>query len=196
MLIANAADSTISDDERERRELLLRKVIDGILYTMVRMQTWITRRIVLHDKPPALHFAAIAQAKRLVDEMNAQDRMTFAVLSDLTTFVHIGDAVQVDRKDGGNRLRFIEFKEGAVNKLLTEQLQNSPAKTESLEQIKKDPAINPSHQRQAARMMRQRIRMVQTAEVLETDQGVVGRGQVADFDVNRFHVRSSDCRSR
>jgi hypothetical protein len=25
---------------------------------------------------------------------------------------------------------------------------------------------------------------------------VVGRGQVADFDVNRFHVRSSDCRSR
>ncbi|KAB2907055.1 MAG: hypothetical protein F9K30_24125 [Dechloromonas sp.] len=171
MLIANAADLMVSEDERRRRELLLRKVIDGILYTMVRMQTWITRRIVLHDEAPALNFAAIAQAKKTVDEMNAKDRMTFAALSDLTTFVHIGDAVQVDRKDGGSRLRFIEIKEGAINELLTEQLENYPAKTKSLEQIKKDPAIKPSHQKQAARMMRQRIRMEQTAEVLETDQG-------------------------
>lgn len=171
MLIANAADSTLSDEEKERRELLLRKVIDGILYTMVRMQTWITRRIVLHDEPPALDFAAIAQAKKLVDEMNTQDRMTFAALADLTTFVHIGDAVQVDRKDGGSRLRFIEIKEGAVNELLTEQLQHYPVNTESLAQIKQDPAINPSHQRQAVRMMRQRIRMEQATEVLETDQG-------------------------
>lgn len=171
MLRSNSGDTLIDEDERERRELVLRKVIDGILFTMVGAQTWITRRVVLHDAPPKLEFKVIDRTMKTVDELNAKDRLTFAVAADLSTFVHVCDVVQVQPLEHKN-LNFIELKEGRINKLLDEQLEGYAPVPESLEKVKSDPAIRPEHLPQAKRMLRQRIRLEQTIELITTDKGI------------------------
>lgn len=171
LLKANAADSSLSPYERRRRELLLRKVIDGIIFTMLRQQTYVTRRISLHDDPPNLDFRVIDKAKAVVDRLNSEDRLTFAALADLSTFVHICDVVRINRRDGGYGLSFIELKEGRVNEIVSKHLEKYAATPEALDQIKVDQEIAPEHRKQAQRMQKQRIRFSQTAKVLRDDEG-------------------------
>ncbi|MBK9991879.1 MAG: hypothetical protein IPP19_14420 [Verrucomicrobia bacterium] len=171
MLKANAADLSLSGYERRRRELLLRKVIDGIIFMMLRAQTYVTRRISLHDAPPNLDFGVIDRAMVEVKRLNAEDRLTFAALADLSTFVHICDVVRINRRDGGHGLSFIELKEGRVNAIVAKHLEKYAATPEALDQIKVDAEIAPEHRKQAQRMQKQRIRFSQTAKVLRDDEG-------------------------
>jgi hypothetical protein len=172
MLKANASNSSLSSYERRRRELLLRKVVDGIIFTMLRQQTYVTRRISLHDDPPDLDFGVIDKAMVVVDQLNAEDRLTFAALADLSTFVHICDVVRINRRDGGHGLSFIELKEGRVNTIVAKHLEKYAATPESLDKIKIDSEIAPEHRKQAQRMQKQRIRLSQTAKVLRDDEGI------------------------
>lgn len=171
LLVENAKDMSIHADERSRRELLVRKVIDGLLFTMVAMQTWITRRVSLHDTPPALDFAVIERALATAERLNSADRLKFAVVADLSTFVHVCDLVQAAPLESPS-LKFIELKGGRVNEVLTEQLNAYPPVPESLDALKEDPAVAPRHRKQAERMLRQRIRLEQTREIIATDRGV------------------------
>jgi len=171
MLKANAIASSLSAYERRRRELLLRKVIDGIIFTMLRQQTYVTRRISLHDDPPNLDFKVIDKAMAIVDQLNSEDRLTFAALADLSTFVHICDVVRIDRRSGGHGISFIELKEGRVNAIVAKHLEKYAATPEALDEIKVDQEIAPEHRKQAQRMQKQRIRFRQTAEVLRNDVG-------------------------
>ena len=171
MLKENANDVSLTSYERKRRELLLRKVIDGIVFTLLKQKTYVTRRVSLHDEAPNLDFSTIDAVVKVADRLNREDRMTFAALADLTTFVHIGDLIRIDRRRGKDDLSFIEVKEGAVNKIVAQQIEKYAPVPESLDQIKRDVAIDPRHVKQAQRMQRQRIRFQQTAEVLRDDSG-------------------------
>lgn len=171
LLVENARDMSIDTTERRRRELLLRKVIDGILFTMVRMQTWITRRVSLHDTPPALDYAVIGRALAKAEKLNSADRLKFTVVADLSTFVHVCDLVQAVPLERPS-LKFMELKDGKVNEVLTEQLKAYPPVPESLDALRKDSALAPQHRKQAERMLRQRIRLEQAREILATDRGV------------------------
>ncbi len=172
MLKENAMNYSLAAYERRRRELLLRKVIDGIIFTMLKQMTYVTRRISLHDNPPNLDFAVIDKAKFVADRLNREDRLTFCALADLSTFVHICDLVHIDRRAGKDDFSFIELKEGRVNKIIAAQIEQYTPVPESLDQIKHDNEIAPGHRNQAKRMQKQRIRFQQTADVLRDDVGV------------------------
>lgn len=171
MIGQNRVDTTINEAERKRRELILRKVIDGILFTMVAGQTWVTRRVVLHDSPPAIDLKTIAVAQREADRLNAEDRMSFAVLADLSTFVHVCDIVRGFPLEK-HKLHFLELKEGRVNELLEEKLTGYEPVPESLQKLSTDAAIEDRYKPQAKRILKQRIRLNQTIQVLQTDEGV------------------------
>ena len=55
--------------------------------------------------------------------------------------------------------------------MLTEKLSAYPPVPESLDALKKDPTVEPHYRKQAERMLRQRIRLEQTREILATDAG-------------------------
>lgn len=93
------------------------------------------------------------------------------MLNDLSTFVHVCDIVRgfpLER----HKLHFLELKEGRVNELLEKKLMGYEPVPESLQKLAADPAIEDRYKSQAKRVLKQRIRLNQTIQVLQTDEGV------------------------
>jgi hypothetical protein len=107
-----------------------------------------------------------------VDRLNRESRLTFALASDLTTFIHVCDVVRYDVRGSTPRVSLIELKSGQVNELLLDSLKDLEPTLESLQKLRTDPRIDDKHRKQALRMMRQEIRMTEVAKIMSTDRGV------------------------
>ncbi len=161
----------LSTEEKQFRELLLRKVMDGIALTMLQGKTHVMRRLCLHDKAPSLSKTVVQEALNVANKMNRESRQTFTLLADLTTFIHVTDLIRVDFRSFPASVSLIELKSGKVNNLLLAQLENYEPKIESLKALENDPLIDKAYLPQATRMLRQKIRLAQIDEILTTDQG-------------------------
>jgi hypothetical protein len=101
------------------RQLVLRRVLDAILFSIIGHELQILRRMTLDNKThridPDVVEITLAEAGRL----NRESRYRFNLVSDLTTIVQVGDLIQID-KVLGNRAtwRIVELKSGRVNKEL------------------------------------------------------------------------------
>ena len=113
----------LTDDEKLYRELIYRRVVDAIAFTILRTESHVARRLELHDVPPNLDFTTMTAAKREVDRLNDESRLTFALLADLTTFIHVADVLRVDFRSGVPSVHLVELKSGRVNNLLLSQLE-------------------------------------------------------------------------
>lgn len=165
------ADRTLPSNDKYYRSLLLRKVIDSIIYTLLRQELHVMRRLVIHYDPPPINMEDASRVMSIVDRMNAESRMTFAVAADLSTCVHLCDIVRIDHRDGA-RVQLIEVKSGKCNALLSTFLDQFPSTTESLSIVKDCGNIPQGMRKQAQRMMRQRVRLSQAIEVINTDKGI------------------------
>jgi hypothetical protein len=159
------------DDERERSELIVRKIADCIAVQMLQYQTHIMRRFCIHERAPGLDMKAIRAALPEANRLNAESRQTFALLADLTTFIHVADILRLDGRDRG-RLSLIELKSGKVNEVLLSALERYRPEPESVKRIASDPAIQEGHKKQAVRMLNQKIRVHRAEEFFKKDEGI------------------------
>ena len=167
-----AQDTSLSSSEKQFRELLLRKVADGIALTMLQEAVYVARRLCLHNKAPSLSMKVIQEALSDANKLNRESRQTFALLADLTTFINVADLIRVDFRNYPASVSLIELKSGKINKLLLTQLKNYEPDEESLKLIDEDRLIEEKYKPQAKRMLRQKIRLAQVNEVLKTDKGI------------------------
>jgi len=84
-------DPLLSENQKDYRSLLLRKIIDSIVFTILRGQLHVVRRLALHDFPPGVNLEDTGEILSLVNKLNQESRMTFAVSADLTTPTTIFD---------------------------------------------------------------------------------------------------------
>jgi hypothetical protein len=114
----------------------------------------------------------LTEANRLNDE----SLWTFALVSDLTTFIHLGDILRivVDERTRQPSRKFIELKTGKWNEFLAPHLDALPSKRESLATIAGNTSIAAALLPQAERMMRQRIRLDDFDTFVRTGKGTVG----------------------
>jgi hypothetical protein len=103
--------------------------------------------------------------------LNAESRQTFALVSDLTTFVHVADLMRIDLRSRPSSISLIELKSGKVNKMLLERLEAYRSEPEALEEVKHDPRLDPRYLPQALRMLKQRIRLHDVTTTIRTDKG-------------------------
>lgn len=164
-------NTELPPDEKEYRELLLRKIVDGIATTMLQDKAHVARRLALHNEIPGISMPVVKEALSAANKLNSESRQTFALVADLTTFVHVTDLVRVDFRGYQPSVSLIELKSGCVNQVLLEHLEQYAPQEESLQLIQEDPSIEEKHRAQAKRMLRQRIRLAQIDEVLTTDKG-------------------------
>lgn len=162
----------LSPDEKRRRELLLMKVADGIAYTLLGTELHVMRRLTLHYYPQKPDLKIIRNALRVALDMNSESRATFALLADLTTFIHVTDILRIDFRSGERSISLVELKSGKVNELLISALDKYEPTPDALEVLKADPEIAEKHRNQACRMLRQRIRIEQINDLLENDEGI------------------------
>jgi hypothetical protein len=164
------SDSTLDDAEKEFRELTLRKIIDGIAVLLLQNKSHLIRRFILHNGPPATELGIIKEALREASRLNSESRLTFALIADLTTFIHVCDILRMDFREG--RLSLIELKSGRVNQILLSELERYTPDKASLGAVDSDERIDPKHRKQAKRILRQRIRVAQVEHMFSHDEGV------------------------
>ena len=170
LLLGELGDEA-GEEKKLRIELVIRKIADAIAFQMVQTQTHVMRRLCIHSKAPDIDASTLKKALEDANKFNAESRQTFALLADLTTFVHIADILRVDVR-GTPKISFIELKSGKVNDVLLAALESYKPDPAVLEQIAKSPEIKDSHRKQALRMMKQRIRVQQAEEVIVKEEGI------------------------
>jgi hypothetical protein len=70
------SDSLLPVSEKRYRELVLRKIIDGIAWAMLRQEFHIARRMMFHQKPVFTQIEVIMVAIEHAKRLNAESRMT------------------------------------------------------------------------------------------------------------------------
>ncbi len=165
------AAHTRADYERtgralDRAEAAIRRGADAIAWHMVAGQLWILRRLHTGEPRPPLGtsgWEAVAAAAR---EYNERHPGEFALMSDLTSFIDVGDLLA----RGRDSLTVIEVKTGKVNdKILTALRLAREGCDFPLGEVfaaHGDKAV-----RQTERIMKQAKRIVNATNVLNTGRG-------------------------
>ena len=164
------ADKALADEEREHKELALRNIADGIAVLLLQTKSHFIRRFILHDEPQFTPDATLDEAAKAAERLNNESRMTFALVADLTTFIHVCDILRFDVRN--KKLSLIELKTGRVNQMLLGALERYSPEPSSMNLLESDETIDPKHLKQAKRMLRQKIRVQQVEQMFTSDDGI------------------------
>ena len=154
------------------RQLVLRRIIDTIVYTIVAPDDWVMRRLG-DNEIRSIDPVVLARTLEYANSKNQESRRRFAVVSDLTTFVHMGDLFEVSWVPGERKSwQIIELKEGRVNSLLSGILREKSGELaeDDIEKIKQ--MLGADGVKQARRMQRQNESRRQFHRLIATDRGI------------------------
>jgi hypothetical protein len=154
------------------RQIVLRRVADAILSVITRLDTWVLRRLVLDDQIREIDPVVLHKTLDIAKRRNAENRLRFSLIADLTTVAQVGDLIEVSFDSRDPRWKIIELKEGKVNDLLSVLLKENRSPTEEQDLYDEIAAVVGEHTaKQAKRMMRQIKRLEQVEELITTDKG-------------------------
>jgi hypothetical protein len=155
-----------------RKQLVLRRAADAILYHLIAHKNWVLRRVILEERVREIDISVLRRTLEIATEMNRSDRETFNLISDLTTTVHVGDLVQLSFR-GENRLwKLVELKEGKVNELLREELKDKSSIDIETEKSRIAEQFGDKAAAQVTRMLRQRQREEAIEQFRTADAGI------------------------
>ena len=155
------------------RQLILRRILDTILWSLLQRETWIVKRLIVENRIRPPDPKVISKTVKLASEWNKASRYRFYLVSDLTTFCQIGDLVGIDlTQESEKRWTVIELKEGKVNEILSGLIEGKtePLSDEEYDQIKMK--LNSGAAKQAKRMVNQQKRMKEFWNFVTRDKGV------------------------
>jgi len=160
----------LSDDEKFFRELLYRKIIDFIAYSMLEGKIHVARRLILHDAPVKADLSILKRDLKEAEKLNSESRLTFALLADLTTYIHVFDLLRIDHRKRP-KLDFIELKSGKINSMILSELDNFVLDNSLIEKIEHENVFPERYKSQAKRIVKQKLRVENINEVLKKDVG-------------------------
>src|ERR1700682_3450334 len=141
-----------------RRQVTLRRLIDSILFAMIKQENWLFRRFTIDMKIHNIDPAVLDRTVHTAVELNRDDRLKFNLVSDLSTVVQIGDLVEIDvTNKGAGKWRIVELKEGKVNELIAGLIEQQTVIGDAVEKAKE--TLGEKGERQTDRMARQVARM-------------------------------------
>ena len=145
-------------------ELTFRKIIDAIAWQILDRQLYVARRLCRDQRPVPLRKRS--DLKSVIDaatNWQKDDLTRFALISDASTFINVGDLLVTEPLDGYN-LAIMEVKTGDVNQEILELLYSIPnVSGEQLETFLSRRGNKGFDQ--LGRVVRQTMRMTHIAEV-------------------------------
>lgn len=152
----------------EQRLHSLSHIANGIAWQLIGGQIHIARRLHVQEKSSKyLDSSNIEHAVKVADEIN-KNPYDFALISDLTNFIQIGDLLVLHDK----KIGIMELKEGKVNDQITDffdsiEMSGNLISKEEINLKFDDKTIN-----QAKRMLRQKERAFRVTDVINNDEGI------------------------
>jgi len=108
---------------KEWHSLHIRKIIDAIAFTLLGGSTYVVRRLAYQDEVPGVDFRVLDVTIEEAVRINGRSRQTFALVTDLTTCIHVADLLVIDFRGLHPTLSLRELKSGKVNSMLLEHLE-------------------------------------------------------------------------
>lgn len=159
---------TENDNDSHARYFSYTGIADAIGWQLFKNELAYVKRFFMAQKPPTLQEANIESVLLAVEQCHAQHPDSIALISDLTTFIQVGDIYHM-KKDGSTNI--YEVKEGKTNKNILEILAKMPALVDDCD-VPNQFADKPvSFQKQVQRILRQKQRMQSLQETLSNDEG-------------------------
>lgn len=159
-----------------QRQLVLRRLIDSVLFAMLVPDEWVLRHFRLDDQIRSIDPDVLRSTVHLATERNRDERLRFSIVSDLTTAVHIGDLVEIDRSSLTSRSwRVIELKTGKVNEVLSSLIQRKKGNVSDEDKASLRDSLGPKAVKQLNRMLVQQNRQKDFETLVQTDQGISPR---------------------
>jgi hypothetical protein len=153
-----------------RRQYALRRICDALAVIACNRQGWLVRRLALDGNVRRLDHDVILRMLALSSELSAANPYAFYVVSDLTTFVQIGDLIEMIYDRGGEQhVRILEVKEGVINDRLGSLLAAATDLDATLVRIRS--TMGEKAGQQAQRMHRQAQRLTQVGALMSTKRG-------------------------
>jgi hypothetical protein len=171
------------------RQLVLRRVLDAILFSITGHELQVLRRMTLDNKTrridPDVVETTLGEARRL----NRESRYRFNLVCDLTTIVQVGDLVQIDKALGGRTTwRIVELKSGRVNRELKQYLDPGKGTLDDSALKEIERKMGQRAVSQAKRMERQIFRIDQVERMARTDRAIDARtGKEVRTNVRRLY---------
>lgn len=142
-------------------------IADGIAWQLVGGAIHIARRFHIGENSSKfLDSSNISHAKKVADQIN-KSPLDFALISDLTSFVQIGD-ILVKHK---NLIGIMELKEGKINDNIREFFDELKNTNKVVTDDLIDSQFDKATAKQAKRMQRQIVRAERAIEVMNLDSG-------------------------
>lgn len=151
----------------DNRILVLRRLTDSIAFRIFNNQVWLAKRFDIQNKIAAIDIPAIKSNLESANLFNAKSSKDFALISDLTTFIGVGDLIYKTYLGNGKfKWLIVELKVGKINKILGEHIESGG--TETGEFAKK---LDKNTSEQFARMVKQKERRDKVTELVNTNKG-------------------------
>jgi hypothetical protein len=159
-----------------QRQLILRRLIDSILFTMLVPNEWVLRHFRLDNQIRPIDPEVLRKTIIAATERNREERLRFSIVSDLTTAVQIGDLVEIDRSTlTGRSWRVVELKTGKINEILSDLIEQKQGKVSDEDKAMLRNLLGPKAVGQINRMLAQQSKQKSFENLVETDQGVSPR---------------------
>lgn len=172
----NRDDEQISAMEHQvavfqTRQLILRRIIDGIIYLILAPDEWILRRFQIHEQIHRVDPDVLSRTLDIASARNAETRYRFSVVSDLSTSIQVGDLIEIEFPPGApRRWTVVELKGGKTNDLLSGILeQRTQGSANAAAPVL---PLTRSQTQQFQRMTRQQQRQRELEKILTTDRGI------------------------
>ena len=154
------------------QEAIIRRLADAVAWQMFNHHTHIARRLYVEGGPCSIKSSNLKDGKDFIINFNTKNSLQFALLTDLTSFIHIGDVLLVDKSGKGPRLGIMELKDGVVNKEICKNLNFYYQGKITVEQLIKDVASKgEDYIKQLTRVYKQDEKIYARVNIINKDGG-------------------------
>jgi len=154
------------------RQLVLRRLIDSILWQMVSEEPWLLRRTQVSESIAPIDPVVLEKTLATAAQMNKENRRCIHVVSDLTTAVQIGDLVRLCIDSNPRRWEIIELKEGRINDTLLGHIGEHANREGSPDLAKIEETLGKKGASQMRRILRQKEREAAIESFRTADSGI------------------------
>ncbi|MGD0263967.1 MAG: hypothetical protein ABSD47_03305, partial [Candidatus Methylomirabilota bacterium] len=158
----------------QNRQLVLRRLMDGMLWVLIWPHRWVLRRLRLEGGIKRIDPIETEPLLESIAREHSKPDETFFLICDLTTVAQLGDLIIAQWNPDRNAMKIVvaELKVGRKNVLLSKRLHNPEAPDVDVAISKICQELGSNAAQQAARIARQERRLKDFIHVIATDEGV------------------------
>lgn len=169
----------------EYHEKVFRKFADSIAWQLLGCQLHIIRRLYKLHKTTPISSSNLKQGREFVNWYNKENPKSFALLSDITSFIQVGDVLILDSKS--KKIAILELKEGKVNEEIMNFIKTAESTRVPSEKMIFDFLKEKGDKKfkQLKRILKQDVRVLSTIST-------INKGYGKDFDTGLNIIISED----